>query len=247
MSNLPREGTASCPNCKQAYPLRDGILDFLDQSGGKELITPFQRLMQFPPVIAIYERYWRPFGFFVASSHSFQKFSRNLIQLVNPSQRSRILDLACGPGLLCCPLAAEGSGWVVGLDLSWPMLRQARRKADALGLENLLLVRGNAFCLPFRDRCFDATLCSGALHLFDQPEAALAEIARTIAGDGRFICQTTIKPGHSAALVAFLKKVIRFGFFDGPEILNEKVRLAGMKVEQAWSWRIIHLFLARRL
>jgi hypothetical protein len=41
--------------------------------------------------------------------------------------------------------------------------------------------------------------------------------------------------------------VIRFGFFDSAEDLNEKLLREGIQVEMAWSRRIIHAFQARRL
>jgi len=203
--------------------------------------------MQFPPVTAIYEKYWRPLGFFVASSSSFRQFSADLIQRLEPQKRSSILDLACGPGLFACPLAAQTPGWVIGFDLSLPMLRQARKKAELSGLRNLLFVRGSAFSLPFLNDALDAILCSGALHLFDQPQAALSEIARTMSRHGRFVCQTTLKPKHSAGLAPFLHHVIRFGFFESAEDLNEKLVRAGIQVEVAWTRRIIHAFQARRV
>jgi len=203
--------------------------------------------MQFPPITAIYEKYWRPLGFFVASSSSFRQFSADLIRRLEPEKRSSILDLACSPGLLACPLAAQTPGWVIGFDLSWPMLRQARKKAVRAGFRNILFVRGSAFSLPFRNGALDALLCSGALHLFERPEAALAEIARTMSRDGCFVCQTTLKPKHSAGLVPFLDHVIRFGFFDSAEDLNEMLLRAGIQVEVAWRKRIIHGFQARRV
>jgi ubiquinone/menaquinone biosynthesis C-methylase UbiE/uncharacterized protein YbaR (Trm112 family) len=246
LHSLPVEGTAACPECDRNYPLRDGILDFLPGTHS-EVITPFQRLMQFPPITEIYEKYWRPLGFFVASSSSFRQFSADLIQRLEPQKRSSILDLACGPGLFACPLAAQTPGWVIGFDLSLPMLRQARKKAVRAGLQNILFVRGSAFSIPFRNGALDAVLCSGALHLFERPEAALAEIARTMSRDGCFVCQTTLKPKHSAGLAPFLNHVIRFGFFDSAEDLNEKLLRAGIQVELAWRKRIIHAFQARRL
>lgn len=247
LQTLPDEGSAVCPRCDQIYPLEGGILDFLAGAAHHEVITPFQRLMQFPPVIVVYEQYWRPLGFFVASSSSFRRFSVDLIQKLEPQKRSSILDLACGPGLFACPLAAQTSGWVIGFDLSFPMLREARNKAVRSGLRNVLFVRGSAFSLPFHDEALDAILCSGALHLFDRPEDALSEIARTLARHGRFICQTTIKPRHSAGLALFLDHVIRFGFFESTEDLNEKLLRAGIHVELAWRRRIIHAFQARRM
>lgn len=202
--------------------------------------------MQLPPVAAVYERYWRPLGFFLASSASFRNFSKGLLEWVDPAQRQLILDLACGPGLFTCPLASRTSGWVIGFDLSLPMLQRARAKANAQGLANVLLVRGSAFRLPFRQGCFDAILCSGALHLFHQPETALREIARTLAPRSRFVCQTTLRPRHSAGLASFLDQVIRFGFFQSPEELHEKLRDAGIMVDDAWSRRIIHVIRGHR-
>lgn len=245
--SLPDQGQASCSGCQRSYPLRGGILDFLSGSAQNEVITPFQRLMQFEPLTAIYEKYWRPLGFLVASSSSFRQFSADLIQRLEPQKTSSILDLACGPGLFACPLAAQTSGWVIGFDLSLPMLRRAHKKAFGSGLRNVLFVRGSAFSLPFRDITLDAILCSGALHLFNQPEAALAEIARTLSRSGRFVCQTTLKPRHSAGLASFLDRVIRFGFFESIEDLNEKLSRAGIHVEEQWGRRIIHAFQARRV
>jgi ubiquinone/menaquinone biosynthesis C-methylase UbiE len=244
---LPEEGSATCSRCQRNYPLRNGILNFLNDKAGDEVITPFQRLMQFPPITAIYEKYWRPLGFFVASSSSFWRFSADLIRRLEPQNRHSILDLACGPGLFSCPLAAQTSGWVIGFDLSLPMLQQARKKAATTGLRNLLFVRGRASNLPFKNDTLDAILCSGALHLFDQPQAALSEISRTMSRQGRFVCQTTLKPKHSAGLALFLDHVIRFGFFESAEDLNEKLLRAGIQVEEAWRRRIIHAFQARRV
>lgn len=244
---LPDSGSASCSGCQRNYPLKNRILDFLDGTARREVITPFQRLMQFPPVTRVYEKYWRPLGFFVASSSSFQRFSADLIRRLEPEKRQSILDLACGPGLFSCPLASQTSGWVIGVDLSLPMLRQARKKAERFRLQNLLFVRGSALNLPFQNGALDAVLCSGALHLFDRPEAALSEIARTMSPRGRFVCQTTLKPKYSAGLAWFLDRVIRFGFFESSDDLNEKLLRAGIQVEVAWRNRIIHAFQARRV
>lgn len=244
---LPEQGSAVCSRCQRNYPLKHGILDFLADSRHHEVITPFQRLMQFPPITAIYEKYWRPLGFFLASSCSFRRFSADLIQGLEPRRRNILLDLACGPGLFSCPLAAQTSGWVVGFDLSLPMLRQARKNAARTGLRNLLFVRGSAFNLPFQNDTVDAILCSGALHLFDQPQAALSEISRTLSRQGRFVCQTTLKPKHSAGLASFLNHVIRFGFFESTEDLNEKLLRAGIQVETEWRRRIVYAFQARRV
>lgn len=48
-------------------------------------------------------------------------------------------------------------------------------------------VRGWADALPFEDGCFDAAFCKGAMDHFDDPESAIAEMARVTKRDGRVV------------------------------------------------------------
>ncbi len=59
--------------------------------------------------------------------------------------------------------------------------------------------------------------------LFNQPEAALAEIARTLSRYGSLCVSDNSQTEHSAGLASFLDHVIRFGFFESIEDLNEKL------------------------
>ena len=240
------QADVSCQSCARRYSMDDGVLDFLG-TDSTEIITPFQRLMQFPPIAAIYEQYWRPLGFFIASLSSFRQFSAKIVDWVDPSNRSVILDLACGPGLLTRPIARRSKGLIIGVDLSKPMLRRAQRRALADGLENIFWVRASAFRLPFAANLFDMVLCSGALHLFDQPHLALVEVRRVLAASGDFICQTTLKPKHSAGFASFLQKFIRFGFFTSPIELEAKLAAVGIMIVDSWSRRIIYMFRAQRM
>jgi ubiquinone/menaquinone biosynthesis C-methylase UbiE/uncharacterized protein YbaR (Trm112 family) len=237
----------TCSHCASRFEWRDGIFDFLGMEIGEEVITPFQRLMQAKPIVLVYEKLWRPCGFFIASFYSFSRFSKMLLDWINPSSHQLILDLACGPGLFTLPLSQQTNGQIVGFDLSFPMLQQARKRLNWQEGTGPLLLRGTVFRLPFPDSSFDSILCSGALHLFDRPAAALVEISRVLKPGGVFICQTTLKPLHSAGIATFLDQMIRFGFFKSK---GEVVRLlegCKLKIERDWHRRIIYLFLARRL
>lgn len=236
-----------CSQCSSCFVWRDGIFDFLGVETSEEVITPFQRLMQSRPIVSIYEKLWRPCGFFIASSYSFSRFSKMLLDWVNPSSRQLILDLACGPGLFTLPLSQRTSGQIVGFDLSFPMLLQARKRLNCQGRTGPLLLRGTAFHLPFPDSSFDSILCSGALHLFDRPASALFEIARVLKPGGVFVCQTTLKPLHSAGIATFLDRIIRFGFFKSKEEVAGLVEECKLNIERDWHCRIIYLFLARKL
>ncbi len=92
----------------------------------------------------------------------------------------RVLDLACGTGVLF-PFLKERFETVVGLDYSLPMLKVAEKK----GCRNCLLVRGNALKLPFRSESFDAVVVSLGLRHFSDLEGSLAEIARVLKKGGK--------------------------------------------------------------
>jgi ubiquinone/menaquinone biosynthesis C-methylase UbiE len=156
---------------------------------------------------------------------------------------SKVLDLACGPGVFTRPLARQSAGIVVGLDLSWPMLCQARRKVSSEGLKNILLIRGSAFRLPFQPASFTYVNCCGALHLFNRPDEALEEIARVLCQKGHLCVQTTIRPERSAGLAAFLERFIRFGFFEEAS-LREQMRSHGLNILKSERHRISFTFLA---
>lgn len=235
----------SCPACGAAYAEKDGILDMIgDGPGG--VITPFQRLMQAPAIVSIYENSWRQLGYYLASSRSFAREMETVLEFGKGGEEGPALDLACGPGVFTRPLARRSKGFVVGLDLSLPMLRQAARRIRAEGIRNIQLIRASAFALPFSDAVFPRVNCCGALHLFDRPEKALAEIARVIGPGGGFTVQTTIRPGRSAGVAYILERFIRFGFFDEPE-LGRLLGSHGFAVERDERHRISYTFLARRL
>lgn len=95
----------------------------------------------------------------------------------------RILDLACGTGLLSQRLAQTFAGArIVGCDFSAQMLRRAARRS--LPLE---CVQGDVAHLPFRDRSFDTIVSTEAFHWFPNQPAALDEMRRLLRRDGRLL------------------------------------------------------------
>jgi ubiquinone/menaquinone biosynthesis C-methylase UbiE/uncharacterized protein YbaR (Trm112 family) len=243
-SSLKEDGSRlCCTACAATYAIRDGVVDTLGDDT-REVITPFQRIMQTPLVVSIYERIWRRIGYFIASSRSFSEELKTVLKMNLGTETSRVLDLACGTGIFTRPLAMQSRGVVVGLDLSRPMLRHARRLMSRAGIGNVLLVRANAFRLPFIDATFSYVNCCGALHLFDKPDQALAEIRRVLAPGGHLCVQTTIRPSHSLGMARVLERFIRFGFF-GEQDLEEMIRRLGFRVVESERHRISHTFLCR--
>lgn len=232
----------TCPQCGSGYAFRNGILDWLGNNAS-EVITPFQRVMQTPLVVSIYEGMWRRLGYRIASSRSFDREMETILQLQQRAPAERSLDLACGTGVFTRPLARNTRGIFVGFDLSWPMLREARRRLERESLSNVLLMRGTAFRLPFIDGAFQHVNCCGALHLFDQPDPALREIHRVLQDTGRLSVQTTIRPEHSGGTAYFLEHFIRFGFFTETD-LGARLHQHGFKIIESERHRISYTFLA---
>jgi ubiquinone/menaquinone biosynthesis C-methylase UbiE len=233
----------NCNQCKARYPVKHGIVDMLGDDPD-EVITPFQRLMQTPLIVSIYEKIWRRAGYYLASSRSFSREMETISRVGMSRCTEHALDLACGTGVFSRPLAGVASS-VVGLDLSWPMLIQAQRLARKQGKSNLHFIRATVFNLPFIDASFPYVNCCGALHLFDRPADALKEISRILKPGGFFCVQTTIRPTRSAGFAYFLERFIRFGFFSESEI-KERLRLAGFDIIDGERHRISFTFLARR-
>src|SRR5690606_31844415 len=99
---------------------------------------------------------------------------------------ARILDVACGPGIVVEALA-PGAAEVVGCDITPEMLEKARSRAEAAGLSNVRFVPAWAERLPFPDGAFDAVVSRSAVHHFPDPSAAIREMARVVRSGGRVI------------------------------------------------------------
>jgi ubiquinone/menaquinone biosynthesis C-methylase UbiE len=204
-------GRLMCSGCGTLFPARNGYLDL--HPGDPEPITPIQHLMQFPPIVAVYEALWRPVGYFIASKHSFPKDVDRIASLIQ-RKHGLILDLACGPGTVTRRIARLApESIVVGFDLSAQMLERAVHLTNKERLRNVYYIRGSALSLPFKPEAFDAVTCCGALQLFQDQDQAVGEIARVLKTRGDFVCQTTLGPRKAPLWVRIADRMLKFGYF----------------------------------
>jgi demethylmenaquinone methyltransferase/2-methoxy-6-polyprenyl-1,4-benzoquinol methylase len=108
------------------------------------------------------------------------RWRRALVDAVDPQPGQRVLDVACGTGLVSAAVAARGAD-VVGLDQSADMLARARGR----GGPRMTFVQGEAERLPFADAEFDALTFTYLLRYVDDPEATMRELARVVRPGGR--------------------------------------------------------------
>lgn len=118
------------------------------------------------------------------SEFLFERMTSRLLSAVHPQPGRRILDVASGFGQDVVALADRGVQ-AVGVEPSSRMTGWARLQASQAEAVDARWVRGWADSLPFADASFDGCFCKGAIDHFDQPDRALAEMARVTRSDGR--------------------------------------------------------------
>jgi SAM-dependent methyltransferase len=117
-------------------------------------------------------------------AHSNEESVRLLVDLARIGPGDDVLDVACGPGLVACPLA-EVAHHVTGIDLTPAMIEQARARQRSSGLTNLTWLVGDAVPLPFPDATFSVVVSRFSFHHFLDPRAVLAEMLRVCSPGGR--------------------------------------------------------------
>lgn len=140
---------------------------------------------------ALYERLFVP--------ALFDQWPGQLLELAGVGVGDRVLDVACGTGVLArAAIARVGpTGSVTGLDLNEAMLAVAAGEAP-----HITWVPAPAESLPMSDASFDKVLCQFGLMFFADRETALREMARVTRPGGR-VCVATWAglsetPGYAA-------------------------------------------------
>ena len=112
-------------------------------------------------------------------------WAADLVGRAAPRPGERVLDVACGTGVVS-RLAAErmGSGCVVGLDINARMLAIARSLPPAARAP-IQWCEASALALPFPASAFDLCLCQLGLQFFPDPPGAVREMARVLRPGGR--------------------------------------------------------------
>src|SRR5262249_47281241 len=112
---------------------------------------------------------------------------RALLAGAPPAAGERVLDVACGTGLVTFEAArtAGPGGWVLGTDLSAHMVRAGRQSAARRGATNVGFERMDAQRLVRPHGVFDVVLCSLGLMYVPDPARALSEARRVLRPGGR--------------------------------------------------------------
>ncbi|MEV3874155.1 sulfotransferase [Streptomyces sp. NPDC049906] len=169
-------------------------------------------------------------GHFAARSATYDRSSswctdaelgRLVIELTRPRPEHRVLDVACGTGLVS-RLFGGRVAEVTGVDITPEMADRARPHLDRL-------VIAPAESLPFPDDSFDVVVCRQGVQFMTLPDAA-AEMVRVLRPGGRIVLVNLCAYGTADRAEYFevlrLRNPVRRHFFL-PQDLEALLRAAG--------------------
>lgn len=130
-----------------------------------------------------------------------EPLARNLVDRVGIGPTDRVLDVACGTGVVARLVAQrlDGQGAVAGLDPNPAMLAVARAAAPAAA--TVTWHEAPAEHMPLPDASFDTVVCQMGLQFMTDRVAAAREMRRVLAPGGRIWLSV---PGPIAGIFAEL-------------------------------------------
>jgi ubiquinone/menaquinone biosynthesis C-methylase UbiE len=101
-----------------------------------------------------------------------------------------VLDLGCGTGrgTIDIALKLEGTGNVIGIDLSEKMIEQAKKKLTDFKYDNVKFMVGSAGSIEYQDY-LDYVFSTNAFHHFENKESIFKKIRQSLKQNGVFIVQ----------------------------------------------------------
>jgi ubiquinone/menaquinone biosynthesis C-methylase UbiE len=137
----------------------------------------------------------------------FQQWGHTIADMAGVGPDQRVLDVACGTGVLACAAAERvgPEGAVTGLDPNDEMLAIARGKSARIEWKN-----GRAESLPFADASFDRVASQFGLMFFADKPAGLREMMRVLCAGGRLAVAVCDALDHSpgyAVLAELLQRL----------------------------------------
>lgn len=164
---------------------------------------------------------------------------RRISAALGPAPVGRVLEIACGPGIVAdaiAPLVSE----LVCIDATPEMLALAEVRLEKSGRSNVTFQQAFAEALPFGDAEFDVIVTRLSFHHFDDIQTVLAECRRVLRPRGRLVTADVISSSNreESALHNALEQLrdpTHVHMFSRPEFLAA-LRTAGFEPTFEESW-----------
>lgn len=171
----------------EEFPVRAGIPSFVAEG----LAQPHRQAMEYFDAIAddydaLVATYLGRRGVDASRLHA------ELLDHLPRQGARRVLELGIGTGASLRHLPADTT--LVGVDLSFRMLRRCAKRAGELSLPVDLVQADLGSALPFTDDVFDVAFQVTGWRLLADPSATMREVARTIRGGGYLLLADEASP-----------------------------------------------------
>ena len=125
-------------------------------------------------------------------------FTAILLEHANPQPGERVVDIACGTGVVARQAAPRvgRTGDIIGIDINPAMLAVARSLPVQEGA-SIDWREGSALELPLPDEAFDLVLCQAGLQFVPDRLKALQEMHRILRLGGRVALSVWRSPEHN--------------------------------------------------
>jgi SAM-dependent methyltransferase len=134
------------------------------------------------------------------------KDAEAFVDLLGIKPGMQVLDVACGTGNLAIPAARKGAQ-VTGVDIATNLLRQARHRATAEGLE-ILFEEGDAEDLAFPDARFDVVMSMFGAMFASNPDLVAAELARVCRHGGKVAMANWTPDGFTGKMLRLTSRYV---------------------------------------
>jgi SAM-dependent methyltransferase len=192
-------------------------------------------------VPAFYDRYLGPV--------LFEPYARDLVSRLPAGDRLRVLELACGTGILTRRLreGLAGSATLVATDLNEPMIAYARAAVPAPGI---VWQQADAQALEFEDGSFDIVVCQFGFMFLPDKVQGFREARRVLTSGGLLLANVwesldanpALGAIHATVAVLYPADPPRFletpyGYHD-VELIRAHMAAAGWEAVQTESVRV---------
>ena len=159
------------------------------------------------------------------------KYVNDALEPVPEDFKGSLLEVPVGTGVLTMPVYQSlPEAKITCLDYSKDMMDNAKRRSEAMNLNNVSFVQGDVGKLPFADESFDLVLSLNGFHAFPDKEAAYRETYRVLKKGGIF-CGCFYIAKEFARTDFFVRHMyVPKGYFTPPFETKESLRkrLEGM-------------------
>jgi ubiquinone/menaquinone biosynthesis C-methylase UbiE len=174
-----------------------------------------------------------------------ERVLQRLVGAVRSAPAARVLDLACGPGIVAQAIAGEAVQ-VVGVDVTPEMIRLAKERFEKAELGNGQFVVGFAERLPLQGEAFSQVITRLSFHHFTDVPAVLAEVGRVLQPQGQLVVADVVssEDAEESALHNSLEKLrdpTHVRMYAAGNLLDI-LQYGGFRVVHHESWRQARTF-----